>query len=104
MENFMIIIFIIAASTVAFTLILYRYFPDKAIIKYLPAITSLFMGIGCLMKAQFFSDQMETLAFQVLAAISFISSALAFITAGTIDLTRRKQFKKNTDKKILRRI
>ena len=90
----------VAIASLIFVLITYflgRFFKDRAIIKYIPAIISAFCAVGFLIKAKVFSTGtgFEDLGYIVLMLIAGIVFFASLLTAIIMELLQRKNRQNN---------
>jgi hypothetical protein len=81
-----------AAGIIAFftTFVLYRYFRQRPLIKFIPCILLALLGIWFILKARYFSAGFEGLGYIVYAIIDIIMFFISLITAWILELYRRK--------------
>jgi len=80
-----IIIGIISLIFIIIVLLLSKFFKSKRIVKYMPAIVSIFLSIAFFIKSRYFSTGFEDLAYIVLSVIFVVVSIVSLLTATIVD-------------------
>lgn len=94
-SGFYLLIAIPSIIFVAITYFLGRFCRHLAIIKYIPSIVALLIGIGFYIKARFYATGFEDLAFIILALVAGIVFVLSLITAIIMDIIQKKKSHNN---------
>lgn len=69
--------------------LLSKYFSKKRIIKYIPAMTSIFLAIASFIKAKYFSIGFEDIVYILFSVTFTIACIVSLLTAIIVDFLRR---------------
>jgi len=90
MNGFYILIGATGLIAILITYFLARFFKEKLMVKFIPAIISALAGVGFYIKSMVFSTGFEDLGYIILTIIAGIVAFVSLVTALIIGLIQRK--------------
>ncbi len=93
MDPFYIVMVLGIVIIIGFVLLVNKYFHKKRIIKYIPFIITLLMGISLTFTAFYIASPYSSLGLGILGITNLIASIAALFTALMIDLINSKRTK-----------
>lgn len=82
-------VLIISLIFVIVVLLLSKYFSNRRIVKYIPAITSIFLSAAFFIKGKYFSIGFEDIVYILFSVISIVECIVSLLTAIIVDLIKK---------------